>query len=383
MSLLNRQNQPSDISKTSLNKALEDIADHIQIQSNFCMSHPRHDALELLPEVFNSLQTLSVPLQDQYLRLRLGSYLYSLYDASGNLSRLNSGSENEPIQERIALNASLGVHSSFFAALHDCNTGEGYFDPDWLVLRESSDGLLVAQKDGLTLHVSRERHLDPTDRSAKIGDRIAVRLPRNLIEDECYVAVGNAGMSHGLVALSNFQPAPQESALQEPALQEEKLSIDVYFNLDAEGGLALMKELTTALNASDLPFKLKVPMDETDCNRPDAISLTFSKAHYSKIQPLLGPLYQKQQARYRPEIPLFAKFLAPGLALAEHPRQTFTPCESFGLNRYQIVAEGLLTAWRQQQNNASERINAIRQSFASRSIDLDCPYLNPGSKDLA
>jgi HopA1 effector protein family len=378
MPLLNRQNQPSDTSQTSLNKVLEDIADHIRIQSNFCMSHPRHDALELLPEVFDSLQTLSVPLQDQYLRLRLGSYLYSIYDANGNLSRLNSGSENEPIQERMVLNTALGVHSSFFAALHDCNTGEGYLDPDWLVLRESSDGLLVAQKDGLTLHVSRERHLDPTDRSAAIGDRIAVRLPRNLIEDECYVAVGNAGPSHDSIAPSDSQPAPQE-----PALQEEELSIDVYFNLDAEGGLALMKDLTTVLNASDLPFKLKVPMDEADCDRPDAISLTFSKAHYSKIQPLLSTIYQEQQAQYRPEIPLFAKFLAPGLALAEHPRQTFTPHESFGLNRYQIVAEGLLTAWRQQNDDASARMSAIRQSFASRSIDLDCPYLNPGSKDLA
>jgi HopA1 effector protein family len=371
MPLLNRQNQPSEISET-LNKVLEDIADHIQIQSNFYISHPHHDVLELLPEVFNSLQTLSIPLQDQYLRLRLGSYLYSIYDANGNLGHLNSDSENELIQERIVLNTALGVHSSFFAALHDRNSGEGYFDPGWLVLRESSDGLLVSQKDGLTLYVSRDRHLDQTDRSAAIGDLIAVRLPRNLIEDECYVAIGNAGPSH--------PSDPQADPQSEP--QEEELSINVYFNLDAEGSLALMKDLTTTLNASDLPFKLKVPMDETDCDRPDAISLTFSKAHYSQIQPLLSAIYQEQQAQYRPEIPLFTKFLAPGLALAEQPCQTFTPQESFGLNRYQIVAEGLLTAWRQQKSDASERMSAIQQSFSSRSIDLNYPYLNPGSKDL-
>jgi HopA1 effector protein family len=365
MPLLNRPNQPSETAETSLNKVLEDIADHIQIQSNFCFSHPRHDALELLPEVFNSLQTLSVPLQNQYLRLRLGSYLYSIYDSNGDLSRLDPDSENEPIQERLVLNTALGVHSSFYAALHDRNTGEGYFDPDWLVLRESSDGLLVAQKDGLTLHVSRDRHLDQTDRAAAIGDRVAIRLPRNLIEDECYVAVGNTGPSHRLDS------------------QEDEPIINVYFNLNAEDVLALMKDLTTALNALNLPFKLRVPMDEIDCDRPDSISLTFSKAHYSAIQPLLSAIYQEQQARYRPEIPLFTKFLAPGLALAEQPHQTFTPQESFGLNRYQIVAEGILTAWRQQNSAASERMSAIRQSFSARSINLDCPYLNPGSKDLS
>jgi HopA1 effector protein family len=231
-------------------------------------------------------------------------------------------------------------------------------------LKESPDGLLAVQKDGLTLHVSRDRHLAQTDQSAEMGDRVAVRLPRNLLENDCYVAVSNAGPSFA-------SDPPEDNPL-----------LNVYFNLNAESSIVLMKDLTAALNALGLPFKFRVPLDETDCDRPDSISLTFSKAHYSKIQPLLSAIYQAQQSRYRPEIPLFTKFIAPGLALAEQPRQTFTPQESFGLNRYQIVAEGLLTAWRQQNDSASERMSAIRQSFSSRGIDLDCPYLNPGSKDL-
>jgi HopA1 effector protein family len=365
MPLLSPQNQPLKTSATSLTEVLEDIATHLQIQSNLCMSHPRYDALELRPEISNSLQALPITLQDEYLRFRLGSYLYSLYDSSGDLSRLGPDSENEPMRSKPVLNMALGVKSSFFAALHDRNTGEGYFDPDWLALRESSDGLLAVQKDGLTLHVSRDRHLASVNQSAAIGDEVAVRLPRNLIEDDCYVAVGNAGPVH-----------PSESQENEPI-------INVYFNLNAEGALALMKNLTSALNALDLPFKLRVPMDETDCDCPDSIALTFRKAHYSKIQPLLSAVYQEQQTHYRPEIPLFTKFLAPGLALAEQPRQPFTPQESFGLNRYQIVAEGLLTTWRQQKDTLSERISAIQQSFSARSIDLDYPYLNPGSTDLS
>jgi HopA1 effector protein family len=365
MPLLNQQNQPPVASATVLIEVLEDIANHVRIQENLCISHPRYDELELRPEIFNSLQTLDIPLQNKYLRLRLGSYLYSIYDADGNLGRIDPDSDNESIPSRPALNMASGVKSSFFAALNANNTGAGYFDPDWLVLKESSDGLLAVQKDGLTLHVSRDRHLQQMDRSAAIGDRIAIHLPRNLIEDESYVAVSNAGPPH----LSDRR--------------EDDPILNIYFNLNAEGVLTLMKELTTGLNPLGLPFKFRVPMAETDCDRPDSISLTFRKVHYSAIQPLLSDLYRHQQAQYRLETPRFAKFLAPGLALAEQPCRTFTPQENFGLNRYQIIAEGLLAAWRQQNHSPAERMSAIRQSFSAYSINLNYPYLNPDSEDLS
>jgi HopA1 effector protein family len=366
MPLLNQQNQPPVDSVTPLIEVLEDIAKYVQIQENLCISHPRYDTLELRPEILNSLQTLDVPLQDRYVRLRLGSYLYGIYDSDGNLGRIDPDpdSENESMQSRPALNMASGVKSSFYAALNDNNTGKGYFDSGWMALKESSDGLLAVQKDGLTLHVSRDRHLNEIDRSAEIGDWVAVHLPRNLLEADCYVAVSNAG-------------------LPQTANQEEDPLVNVYFNLDAEEALILMKELTIALNPLALPFKFKVPLDKENCDRPDCIGLTFSKAHYPAIQPHLSAIYQKQQAQYRPETPLFTKFLAPGLALAELPRQSFTPQESFGLNRHQIIAEGLLSAWRQQNNAPAERMSAIRQSFAAYGIDLDYAYLNPGSEDLS
>jgi HopA1 effector protein family len=346
-------------------EVLEEIANHVQIQENFCFSHPRYGALELRPEIFKSLQTLDIPLQDQYLRLRLGSYLYSIYDSDGNLGRIDPDSENESIQSRPALNMGSGMKSSFYAALHTRNTGKGYFDPGWLVLKESSDGLLVVQKEGLTLHVSRDRHLDQAGQAVAIGDWVAIHLPRNLLEGESYVAVSNSGSPH---------PSNRP---------KDDLLIDIYFNLDAESVLVLMKDLTIALNPLGLPFKFRVPMDEINCDRPDSISLTFSKAHYSAIQPLLSALYQKQQAQYRPEIPWFTKFLAPGLALSEQPQHPFTSAESFGLNRYQIVAEGLLAAWRQPNHSTAKRMSAIEQSFSTHNIDLNYPYLNPGSEDLS
>ncbi|MCG9889917.1 MAG: T3SS effector HopA1 family protein [Thermosynechococcaceae cyanobacterium MS004] len=363
MSPLETQDK-SPIFSQVLAEMIEDIANEIQIQPNLWVSHPRFDALELSPEAFRSLQTLSLEAQNQYLRLRLGSYLYSIYDADGNLSWIEPQSEQEALQSCSPdFNKAIGVKSPFYIALHHHNTGQGYFDPGWLVLKETADGLLVTQKDGLTLHVSRDRHLSSSDQAATIGDRVAILMPRNCLEDGCYIALSDVGPPHLVHDLDTV------------------LLLNIYFNLAPEGALALMEALTTALNPLRIPFSLNVPVDEIDCDYPDAIVLTLRKVDYHRVQPILREIYQKQQAHYRPKTPLFTKFLAPGLALAEQPLQTFTAQESFCLNRYQVVAEGLVTAWRQHKSDAAERRRAIYHSFSACQISLEYPYLNPGSED--
>ena len=364
MPQLNPQIQQSVLATMSLAEVLEDIVTQVQIQPNLTLSHPCWDALELRSEVQASLEILPIALQDQYLRLRIGRYLYSIYDSEGDLRHLDPNRNPESLQRSPAFNMAQGLKSTFYTALHNHNTGAGYFDPGWLVLNETSDGLLATQKDELTIHVSRDRHLSSVDQSAAIGDWVAIHLPRNLLEDECYVALSNVGPPH---------PANPPQAVP---------LVNVYFNLSPVGVLTLMESLTTALNPLNLPFKLRVPLEETDCDRPDAICLTFRKVDYDKVQPVLSGSYQNQQTQFRPKTPLFTKFLAPGLALAEQPYQPFTAQESFSLNRYQIVAEGLLTAWRQQMNDKAECMSLIRQRFLNYQLSLDFPYLNPGSEDL-
>ena len=75
-------------------------------------------------------------------------------------------------------------------------------------------------------------------------------------------------------------------------------------------------------------------------------------------------------------IPLFTKLLAPGLGLAEKPEYKETTGERFGLNRCQIVADGLLDAWDNGDRTSSCRINAISKRFQMHFIDLQRPYLN-------
>jgi hypothetical protein len=62
--------------------------------------------------------------------------------------------------------------------------------------------------------------------------------------------------------------------------------------------------------------------------------------------------------------------LAPGLGLAEEPDRKFADLESFGMNRCQIVANGLLEAWHQGDNSPEGGMTSILQQFSLLGIDL-------------
>ncbi|WP_404785045.1 T3SS effector HopA1 family protein [Altericista sp. CCNU0014] len=339
-------------------QVLEDIANHVRILPNFHFSHSRYTPRALEPELFNSLQQLSTQHQDDYLRWRLGSYLFSLYEGGGNPlpiePRAEAASLSTP-QDRPFQNAALGVHSPFYERLHARNTGKGYFDPRWQVLRQERDGLFAVRKDGLTVHVG-DRHLQTSTIAA--GNTVSIRLPSNCIENGCYVAIGNAG------------PCQKDSSNPAPR-------VDLFFNLNLEGVIDGMQYFTNALNDLNLPFTFAVPYDEERCREARiAATLTIHKGDYQAIQPILARFWIGHADRFRPEVPLFSKTLVPGLALAEQPLHPFIPQENFGMNRFQIIAAGAIDAWRQKKTSSSEREAFILKSFRNHQVDLRYPYLN-------
>jgi hypothetical protein len=362
MQMPNSPDQPLDASADQVLKVIEDIIRHVQILPNFQFSHPRHSPLALEPEIFNSLQQLSTQRQNEYLRWRLGSYLFNLYEAEGSTVKLEQKFEavSLPIQDEPVQNTALGVHSPFYERLHTQNAGKGYFDPGWLVLRQEQDDLFAVRKDGLTIHISGERHLHSSDEPVAIGDEVAIHLPSNRIEQGCYVALSNAG----------------------PVDSYREQIVNIYFNLKSEDLGLLMETLTIALNALSIPFTLKVPYDPKDCDRPDTGILRIHKTDRATVFPALQTLYPSLQPSFRPAVPLFTKCLAPGLALSEQPTSVITSQESFGMHRFQAIAQGLIQAWRQNQDAAAARMSYILKSFAEHHIDPSCPYLNPGSEDV-
>jgi HopA1 effector protein family len=365
MQLLSLQNQPLDTAPQELQAALQDIANKVEIvESNFCIRHPDYKPLELPTEAIERFGQLPSDLQNKYLSLQLRSFLYGIY-YNGSLKEAlapNADTDDLALHQNLENNTLLGIDLAFYGRLEQSNCGKGNFDPDWQVLREESDGSLAVNKGGLTLHVDRDRHLQPTAHTA-VGETVAIRLPSNRVQNGFYMAIGNAG--------SHDRRNPDAQNL-----------VRVYFNFTPEGAVAVMGSLTQQLNDISLPFSFKVLYNPANYGRYDSGVLYFDKSNYEAVKPVLEAVYVEHQSHFQPEVPLFTKQLALGLGLAEEPDRTFAEQESFGMNRCQIVANGLLEALRQGDDSPTGRIAAILQHFSLLEIDWQHPYLNANSDDI-
>lgn len=343
--------------------SLQDIASKVQLESNFCIRHPDYKPLKLPPDVVNRFQNLPLQLQTKYQSLQLRSFLYGIY-YNGSLRKAlvaEAGSGELMPEQNLENNRFQGVDLRFYEQLHNSNRGAGYFDRGWRVLKQEADGTLAVIKDNLTVHIERERHLRREQQSAVVGEEVSIRLPRNRVQSGFYMAVSN---------LSSRQ------------ISNDPEYVRIYFNLTPEGAIALMDAITTQLNDIAIPFKFKALYNPSDYDRFDSAVLYIDKQDYEAIRQVLQGIYIENQSHFQPEIPLFTKFLAPGLALAEEPDRKFATKESFGTHRCQLVANGLLAARDKGDESVESRMTAILQNFSSLGIDVNHPYLNANSKDI-
>ncbi|AUT02551.1 hypothetical protein CLI64_20360 [Nostoc sp. CENA543] len=345
--------------------SLRDIAANIHIEPNFCIYHPNYQPFALPTKVADRFQQNSPDLQYKYLNLLLRNFLYGIYynGALQNSLAVDGSNNNYQVPHNLATNSVVDIDWEFYEQLQANNHGKGYFDPSWEVLRKEPDGSMAVAKDGLTLYIEPDCHLKPGKKSAQVGESVAIWMPNNRLQNGYYLAVSDVGQQQGNpdVNLGSGR---------------------IYFNFSADGAIALMDSLTQQLNVHTIPFTFQVLYNPSAYERYDAGVLYFESHDYPAIHKILQFVYQENQAYFRPEIPLFTKFLAPGLGLAEEPTQKFTAQESFGMNRCQILANALLDAWQTGKNAVEERMKAIQQHFQDHAIDLQRPYLNPTSQDI-
>jgi hypothetical protein len=347
-------------------ETLQDIASNVEIQSNFSIRHPNYKPLELPAEAISHFQRVPVELQRKYLNLQLQNFLYGIYYNGSMRSVLTLESEDEglALPPNLENNTLMGVDLAFYDRLHQSNCGQGYFDPGWQVMRQESDGSLAVIKGGLTLHIDRDRHLQDTERAAVVGDIVAIRMPKNLLQNGFYMAVGDAGRD------DRSQP------------RDNSVTVRIYFHLTSEGAVAIMSSLTRQLNEIKIPFSFKVLYNPSQYKRYDSGVLYCDRSYYPRILQVLQTLYCDNQTHFQPQVPLFTKQIAPGLAVAEEPNYKFSDRESFGTNRCQIVAKGLLESCDRGETSPDIRLAAILKNFSLHGIDLNHPFLNPGSEDI-
>lgn len=365
MQLVEPRNSLWSSTSDRLHAALEDMACNIQIGSNFCIQHPDYKPLEVPADVASRFQQLPLELQHKYLNAQLSSFLYGIYYNGSMRTALAADAETDDLKlyQNLENNSVLGVDLVFYDRLHNSNSGTGYFDQGWQVVRQA-DGDLIVTKGGLTLHVQ-PSHLPLEQQAAQVGETVAIRLPRNRVQNGFYLAVGNLNLhevSHSLDA--------------------DSLIVRIYFNLTPEGAVVLMHDLTQSLNQQAIPFNFKALYNPADYNRYDSAVLYFRRQDYAAIRAVLQSIYTEKQSYFKDAVPLFTKVLAPGLSLAEEPQQKFSEQESFGTNRCQIIANGLLDAWKSGNDTPSARMASICHHFNQAGLELASCYLNPNAQDI-
>jgi hypothetical protein len=343
---------------------LEDIAHKVEIQPDFSIHHPDYKPLELPAEAVERFQQMPEEIQQKYLSLQLRSFLYGIYYNGSMRGELAADAEENKLPFDLENNTVWGADIGFYQQLHESNSGKGYFAPGWSILRQESDSSLAVTNGSLRLHIQRDKHLQVSEQSACVGDSVAIRMPKNRVQSGFYIAVSNAGFSRLEYS------------------KNQQMRVRIYCNLTPEGAVAVMSSLTQRLNEIAIPFSFKVLYNPKDYQRYDSGVLYFDKWDYQAIAPVLKTIYLEHKLHFKAEVPLFTMQLAPGLGLAEEADQKFAEQESFGMNRCQIVANGLLEAWYQGDNSPESRMKAILGQFSRLGIDLQRPYLNANSKDI-
>jgi hypothetical protein len=362
MHALNSTSTNADASThLELMTVLADIDRNVEIRDDFSIHHPDYKPLEVPAEAVARFQQMPAQVKRKFLSLQVRSFLYGIYYNGSMRTALALDAPAHPMQLDLENNTLMGIDMTFFQRLHDRNCGTGYFDPNWIVLKAADDRSLVVKKGGLRLYIDREQHLTAAQQQAQVGDVVAIKLPKNMMQNGFYMAVGDLGFNH------------QQAA---------DTLVRIYFSLTPDGAIAVMNSLTQMLNESKIIFSFKVLYNPQDYQRFDAGVLYFDKRDYATVSGILNHVHTQHRAYFLPHIPLFTKQLALGLGLAEEPDLKFAERESFGMNRCQIVADGLLTAFDEGLDGSTERMNAILAKFAKVGIDLQHPYLNSNSENI-
>lgn len=243
---------------------------------------------------------------------------------------------------------------------HSVNDNKDGWDPGWMIYQLGNDGRLFVQKgDRSRLVLAGEYSIYKWPGVMPvIGDLVSVRKywGSTDVQPQFFFAFG--------------------SALSDQF--DEYSVIRFYFNVSAFNAPNLMRQLTACLNRYQIPFKFKTLVQAQMYNRTDAAVLYVAKRYYHIVATLIVELQQDNKIILRNEIPLFTRFLIDGVGMAENPKTGL----SFGMHRCNLMAQGLVEAWKLGKQNVSAQMELIELAFSKNQLNLNRAYLNPNSEDI-
>lgn len=236
------------------------------------------------------------------------------------------------------------------------NCGRGTWEPGWEVVRPDDRGRIAVAKDGLTVYAQPEEFR--AEGAVAAGFKGRLKIGKEIrVAPGFYFALGDAD--------------------EDPHTPGGPPIVRLYFHVTAAGAARLLGELTRVLNAAAVPFRYKTLTDPRGYVRADAAVLYLGLRHYRRVERDVAELYRSTRRQLRKRVPRFTRALAPGLGVAEDPRNG----ESFGQNRCRLVALGLWRAFDASARRRSDRDGSVAAVFVEAGLDPLRPHLAAGSRE--
>jgi hypothetical protein len=338
-------------------RQLEEVVAKIAIASDYTITCGDAESSEVEPRLKEYLNQIAPDALNSFLARKLQNYLYSIFSASENLQKQNSELEAVSVEDIPKANyANKWSKTKFYQQLTSNNHGQGYADPDWVVVKQVKDRWHVSKND-LTLHIQ-PRHLVEPSVELSPGQLVSLMMPPSLVERGVYIAVGDMGSV-------NNTSRPEDSTINQ-----------LYFNVGTGGAICILGSLTRKLNQAKVPFNLKIKYYEAEFDNLDAVILEFHSSDSELIHSVVKATYEDHRADFRREIPFFGKLLAPGLGFTEKPRSPEFPQENLGHHCCGVIALALVEQW-QQNSLPNNQIKFVLNYLSQAGIDIEHLYLNP------
>jgi len=164
----------------------------------------------------------------------------------------------------------------------------------------------------------------------------------------------------------------------EPVVGADGIEERVYLNVGAEGAVRLMSGCTRRLNEAAIPFDLKVVGDPRASARCDAAVLYLERGGFRRARERLRGIVRDCGAHVAGDSPALTRPLAPGVSVGEHALGLGA---SFGASRCRLLAEAIVAAHEHGITGLAGRLEMVARHFAERGLDVDAPYLAPGSAE--
>jgi hypothetical protein len=246
--------------------------------------------------------------------------------------------------------------------LSRANPGRERWDHGWQVYQAMPNGIVQAHKRGKAQMFYAGQYMPvgaPADPRA---------VPQNGAIISAYLAKEMRNFQEGFyVALSeNVQPYYEQATL-----------VRIYWHMRPDGAVPILRQLISRFNRFQVPFRFKCLAYAELYDRFDTGVLFVGRRQWDITALLVQELYAEVKAYLKPEVPLFTKRLAAGLAFAEDPGTG----DSFGMSRCRLIAEGVWDAYQHGLQTEPARLQGIAAAFARAGISSERPWLNPGSVD--